>query len=390
MQHQYGTASKRKSKYYDIYPGIDDLKEPARRRIPYFAWEYLDSGTGIERLVDHNRQRLRAVEMVPKFVGGNFDVSLQTVLMGETYDLPFGMAPVGMTGMMWPGGELMLARTASRNNIPYCLSTVACQSPETVGPLCDGNGWFQLYTPFDREICLDILKRARDSGFKTLVVTVDVPVPSMRERQRKAGLRIPPQTDLKTLLRIAARPQWAWATLLHGKPGLPLLEKYAKSGDLKEVSSFFGRQLNNVVNLDYIKYIRSQWQGKLVVKGVLHEEDARMLVEAGVDGIIVSNHGGRQFDGAPAAIDVLPAVVKAVDGQCAILFDSGVRTGLDVVRALALGAQFVLLGRAFLYGIAALGEYGGDHVVNILDEDIANNLKQLGVQDISELNGCLR
>lgn len=390
MQHQYGKPDAEKSKYYDVYPTINDLREPARRKIPYFAWEYLDSGTGIEELVGKNLRALQAIEMVPQFMGGNFEVNLQTELMGETYAAPFGIAPVGMTGMMWPGGEHMLARSAARHNIPYCLSSAACEMPETVGPLCEGNGWFQLYVPADREICADMLDRAWRAGMKTLVITADVPTPSNRERQRRAGIKLPPDTSLKTLLRVAARPAWAWATLRYGKPRLRSLEKYAKSGDLKEVASFLGRQLSDVLNLDYVNFIREKWPGKLIVKGILHDYDAARLAEAGVDGIVVSNHGGRQFDGAPAAIDVLPTIVSAVDGRCAILYDSGIRSGLDIIRALALGADFVLLGRAFIFGLTALGEVGGDHVASLLKEDIANNLKQLGVRDISELAGCLR
>ena len=390
MQHGYGKIGAKKTKYYDRFPRVEDLRARTKSRIPFFAWEYLDSGTGVERLVEHNRQRVQSVEMVPQFIGGGFEIDLKTTLMGETYASPFGIGPVGMTGLMWPGGEHMLARTASRFNIPYCLSTVACEEPESVGPLCDGNGWFQLYVPADRDICADLLERAWNSGFRTLMVTADVPVPSMRERQRKAGLKVPTDTNLKTILRVAARPQWALATLRYGKPRIRTLEKYAKSGDLRQVSSFLGRQLSDVLNLDYIKFIRQMWKGNFVVKGILHENDALKLIDAGVDAIVVSNHGGRQFDAAPAAIDVLPDIAKAVDGKCAVIYDSGIRTGLDIVRALALGADFVLLGRAFLYGIAALGEEGGDHVANILNEDIGNNLKQLGVRELSELPGCLR
>ena len=389
MKHQYGTIGGKQSKNYNKYPSIKDLMEPSRRRIPFFAWEYLVSGTGSERLVDHNLSALENIEMTPQFMSGAFDIPLQTQLMGETYSAPFGIAPIGMTGMMWPDGEHMLARTSVRHNIPYCLSTVACEAPESVGPMCKGNGWFQLYVPADREICKDIMKRAWDAGFRTLMVTADVPVPSMRERQRKAGLQVPPATDWKTLMRVAARPQWAKATLRHGKPRFRLLEKYAETGDLKEVSSFLGRQLDDVLNVDYMKFIREEWKGKLVVKGILHEADAKKLVSVGVDGIVVSNHGGRQFDGAPAAIDVLPKIVKAVNKKCAVLYDSGIRSGLDILRAMALGADFVLLGRAFLFGITALGEEGGDHVAAILKEDVTNNLKQLGVRSMDKLSSCL-
>lgn len=390
MEHKYGAIDAKPSKYYNTHPAVTDLIPLAKSRIPFFAWEYLDSGTGNERLVEHNIERIQAVEMTPAFMSGSHDIDLTTTLMGQTYSAPFGIGPVGMTGMMWPGGEHMLARTSVRHNIPYTLSTVACEAPETVGPICKDNGWFQLYVPADREICKDIMNRAWDSGFKTLMVTADVPVPSMRERQRKAGLQVPPKTDLKTLLRVAARPKWAIETLRYGKPRFRLLEKYAESGELKEVSSFLGRQLSDVLNLDYMRFIRDKWQGKIVVKGILHRDDALSLVSVGVDAIVVSNHGGRQFNAAPAAIDVLPELVKAIDGKCVVMFDSGVRTGLDILRARALGADFVLLGRAFLYGVTALGEEGGDHVAAILKEDMANNLKQLGVRSLNELDKCLR
>ena len=390
MKHEYGAIGVKQSKYYNKYPAIGDLMEPARRRIPFFAWEYLVSGTGEEHLVAKNLKAMQDVEMVPKFMGGAFDIPLATELMGETYAAPFGIGPIGMTGMMWPGGEHILARTSVAHNIPYCLSTVACEAPETVGPICKGNGWFQLYVPADRDICKDMMKRAWDSGFKTLMVTADVPVPSMRERQRKAGLKVPPATDIKTLVRIAMRPQWALATLRHGKPRFKLLEKYAQSGDLKEVSSFLGRQLNDVLNIDYMKFIRKEWPGKIVVKGILHIEDANKLAAIGIDAIVVSNHGGRQFDGGPAAIQALPQIANAVKGKCAVLYDSGVRSGIDILRALALGADFVLLGRGFLFGIAALGEKGGDHVAALLKEDITNNLKQLGVRKMSELSTTIK
>ncbi len=389
MEHRYGTQSVKQSKHYNSLPGIKDLATRSQKNIPFFAWEYLDSGTGTERLTGRNIERLQSIEMIPKFMSGSFDVDLTTSLMGSTYAAPFGIGPIGMTGMMWPGGEHMLARTAARHKIPYCLSTVACEAPETVGPICPDQAWFQLYVPADREICRDILDRAWNSGFKTLMVTADVPVPSMRERQRKAGLQVPPKTDFKTLLRIAARPKWALATLRYGKPRFRLLEKYAESGDLKEISTFLGRQLNDVLNLDYMKFIRQHWPGKIVVKGILHPQDAESLVKIGVDAIVVSNHGGRQFDAAPAAIDALPNIVGVTNGKCAVIYDSGIRTGLDILRAIALGADFVLLGRAFLFGITALGEKGGDHVAQILKEDITNNLKQLGVKQLSDLSRCL-
>ncbi len=368
------------------YPAIEDLRQIAKRRMPHFAWEYLDSGTGLEKAVQRNRDALDKVMITPKGLKGFDKIKLNTSLFGNEYDLPFGISPVGMTGLMWPGAELMLAETARKKNIPYCLSTVGCETPESVGKIAQKNAWFQLYTFADWKINEDLLKRAADSGFSTLVITVDVPIPSMRERQRRAGLRVPPKITPQFLMEVAKRPAWALATLKHGKPAFRMLQKYASSEDMRELTKFIASQRIGGAYMwkDLIRF-REIWKGPIVIKGLLDVADAKQAIEHGMDAIVVSNHGGRQFDGAPASISVLPEIADAVNGKVKILFDSGVRTGLDVLRALALGADYVFAGRPFLYGAAAMGQVGGDHVVDILKADLENNMIQLGVNDIADL-----
>ncbi len=374
-----------KTDLIDRFPSVHDLSIVAKKRIPHFAWEHLASGTGEEVAMGVNRAAFNAIRIVPQFLNGNIVPSLGTRVFDQEFQAPFGIAPVGVTGLLWPGGEQILARAAAVHGIPYCLSAVACETPESVGPMAQGRGWFQLHPPRDRRIRDDLIRRARESGFTALIITVDVPAYGMRERQRRAGLRNPPRITLNTLLQMAARPSWSIATLLHGAPRFRALEKYAGNTDRAHAAHFVLHELDAAVDGKYLKEVRDQWDGPLILKGILHPDDARKAVTLGVDGIIVSNHGGRQCDAAPASIQALPGIVAAVGGATTIILDSGVRTGLDIVRAIVLGADFVLLGRAFLYGVAALGDRGGDHVARLLKEDTTINMRQLGVASLDAL-----
>jgi L-lactate dehydrogenase (cytochrome) len=367
------------------YPAVAYLEARARRRIPHFAWEYLASGTGADQCLRRNREAFERVALTPQFMMGEFTPDLSTELFGVRYTAPFGVAPVGLTGLMWPGSEQALARTAAKVRIPYSLSGVATESLETIGPLTEGMGWFQLYPPRDEFIRRDMLERARDAGFTTLLVTADVPANSRRERQVRAGVSVPPKITPLMLARCAIRPAWSLATLTHGTPRFRGLERYAQSGDLKVMSGFISQQLNGTLDWDYLAAVRELWDGPMLLKGVLHVGEAERAADMGLDGVVVSNHGGRQFDGAPASIEVLPGIVDAVGGRMKVVLDSGVRSGLDVARALALGADFVLLGRAFMFGVAALGEQGGDHVADILMADLATNMSNLGARIPAEL-----
>lgn len=369
----------------DKYPALSYLIPRAKRRIPHFAWEYLDSGTGAECLVDHNRAALDAVRLVPRALMGRFAPDTTTTLLGRKFSVPFGAGPVGMSGLMWPGAELTLAQTAREKNMPYCLSMVANETPEAVADLAGENAWFQLYVPKERDIETDLLRRAREAGIGTLVVTVDVPVGSRRERQLAAGLTVPPKVTPRTLYRVAMRPEWALATLMHGQPRFKTLESYFPSSAMAESAKLVGNIVDGRPDWDTIRRIREAWQGNLIVKGVLRAEEARAAIEAGADSIVVSNHGGRQFDAAPASINALPAIAAEVSGNIPILFDSGIRWGLDIVRALSLGADFCLLGRGFLLAVAALGSKGADHAYHILKQDLENNMIQLGARNLEEL-----
>ncbi len=361
------------------YPAIADLRRRAKRRIPRFAWDYVDSATGTEATLRRNREKLDQVLFYPGLLSGDVVPELGVTLMGRSYPLPFGIAPVGMSGLVWPDAERRLARLGASEGIPYCLSTVAAQTPETVGPHAGDQGWFQLYSPRDPELRLEMLARVKADGFHTLVLTADVPVASRRERQRKGGMNHPPKLTPRILAQVALRPAWAWGTMRVGMPRLRFIESFTGQTPSKSSTEHIGYQIRTSPDWRYLAELREIWDGNLVVKGVLLPDDAVRLREEGVDAAWVSNHAGRQFDGAPAAIDVLAGIRAAVGPDYPLIFDSGIEGGLDILRALALGADFVMLGRAFHYGLAAFGERGAAHVVHILREDLKSNLGQLGL-----------
>ncbi|MEL6676939.1 MAG: alpha-hydroxy acid oxidase [Bacteroidota bacterium] len=376
---------KRLARLMENYPAIEDLQRKAKRRIPYVAWEYLEAGTGDERAMLRNREALDHWQFLPRFMQGELNFDLRTNLFGREYAAPFGVAPVGLTGLMWPKAECMLAEMAFEERIPFCLSTVATQIPEKVGPLSQDMGWFQLYPPKEVALRQQLLKRAKDSGFHTLIVTADVPKPARRERTKRAGLKTPPKITPGFIWQGITHPAWSIATLLTGLPRLRTVESHAQTKNLKEVEEFVRFKFRGNLTWDYLKALREEWDGPIILKGILHPDDAREALAIGLDGIAVSNHGGRQFNGAVAAIDALPGIVEAVQGKVPVLYDSGLRSGLDIMRALILGADFVLIGRPFLYGVAALGKDGATLATRIFKDDLINNMAQLGVTTMEEL-----
>ena len=375
----------KKAKLNNQYPAIIDLAKKAKKRIPNVAWQYLSAGTGDEDLLDRNRAAFQNITFLPKFCKGMIEANVETILFGKKYSAPIGVAPVGLTGLMWPRVEHYLAATANRLQIPYSLSTVATETPETVGEYVGNMGWFQLYPPKDKALRKSLLKRAKEAGFHTLLVTADVPMASRRERTKRAGLTMPPRITPKMIWEGITHPTWTYYTLQNGLPRLRTVEHYTGNSDLKFTSGFVGNRLGGTLSWDYCKALKEEWDGPVILKGILHPEDAAKAIEIGLDGIGVSNHGARQFNGAPAAIEALPAIVREVAGKVPIIFDSGIRTGLDMMRALYLGADFIMAGRPFIYGVAAIGEYGGDHVAHILIDDLKNNMVQLGVTSVTEL-----
>ncbi|UWQ82369.1 alpha-hydroxy acid oxidase [Leisingera caerulea] len=371
------------------YPGLDDLKHRAKNRLPRFVWDYLDSGTGAEQARARNRTALDRIRFLPSVLHGPMEPELSTSFLGTSQALPFGIAPVGMSGLIWPDAEAALARSAAAAGIPFCLSTVASRSPEDLAPHLGQDGWFQLYPPKDEGIRADLLARARDAGFRTLVLTVDVPAASRRERQTRSGLTQPPRLTPRLLAQIAVRPAWALGMARHGMPHMRTLDKYISGAQANlPPTAHVGYLLRTSPDWDYVQWLRRNWDGPFIVKGVMRARDAKRLEEAGADAVWISNHGGRQFDGCPAAIDVLPEIREAV--RIPLIFDSGIEGGLDIIRALALGADFVMLGRAYHYALAALGENGPAHLTDILAKDMQANMSQLGAPDLAAMKSLER
>ena len=367
------------------HPSIEDLRKTAQKRIPKFAFEYLDSATGRELGLKVNRDALDAIGFMPRVLCGRTKADLQTTLMGQTYALPFGIAPVGMSGLMWAGAERMLAKAAVAHNIPFSLSSVAVASPEDVAPYIGKNGWFQHYPVNSGDLRRAMLPRIKAAGFHTLIITVDVPEESRRERQRRANLTVPPKADLRTLREMASRPAWCLAHLREGiMPRMRFFDDYVPTRG-RESFTHAGALIRGIPDWDYLRELRREWEGHLIVKGVLRPEDAQKMVAEGVDCIWVSNHSGRQFEAGPAVIDQLPNIREAVGIDVPLIYDSGVAWGLDIMRALAKGADFVMVGRAFQYAVAAFGARGIDHLVHILKADIEANMSQLGSENLGSL-----
>ncbi|WP_347310496.1 alpha-hydroxy acid oxidase [Defluviimonas sp. SAOS-178_SWC] len=367
------------------YPAIADLKASARARIPLFVWEYLDSATGTEATLRRNRAKLDEVLFRPSILHGEFTPDLTTELFGQRFPLPFGVSPVGMSGLIWPDAERLLAAAAGKAGLPYSISTVASQTPEFVAPVLGQHGWFQMYPPRDPEIRRDMLKRAKDAGFSALILTVDVPVASRRERQTRSGLTQPPKLTPRLFAQVAMRPAWALGTLRMGMPRMRLMDDYAENKVSLSSTAHIGYLLRTSPDWDYLMALRDAWDGPLIIKGALDPDDAARLQDAGADAIWVSNHAGRQFDAAPATIEVLPAIRAAT--TLPVIFDSGIEGGLDILRAIALGADFVMLGRAWHYALGALGPDGPAHLIDMLTKDMTANMGQLGARRLSDLPG---
>jgi len=369
------------------YPALADLRARARARLPRFVWEFLDSGTGPETTAARNRAALDRVLLMPSALHGEIAISTRTTFLGETLDLPVGIAPVGMSGLIWPDAERHLARAAAGAGIPYCLSTVASRTPEDLRDVIGAHGWFQLYPPRDPGIRADMLARVRAAGFHTLVLTADVPVASRRERLLRSGLTQPPHLTPRLLAQIATRPAWAAGMARRGLPRMRLIDDYTPGTHGLSSTAHAGYLLRTAPGWDYLRELRTAWAGPLIVKGVLDAATARRLEAEGIDALWVSNHAGRQFDAAPASIDALPAVRAAT--ALPVVFDSGVEHGLDILRAFALGADLVMMGRGWHHALAALGPPGPAHLAAILKADLEANMGQIGIASLTEARGRL-
>ena len=357
---------------------VPDLKNRARKRIPGFAFDYVEGGCNHEAALRRNRQALDAVRLRADYLAPYSPPDLSVNLFGQEYAAPFGIAPLGLTGVVWPNASLMHARAAKKANIPYVLSTLSTSSIEDAAACAEENFWFQLYPPADLEIRADLIKRAAATGCKNLVVTIDVAAAGHRPKDIKNGLAIPPKITPKSIFQSALRPSWSIATLQAGLPQFASILPYMKDlSNIQDVANYVRNTLKDVVDEDMLRTIRDSWQGNLIVKGINHADDALRAVAAGADGLIVSNHGGRQLDAAQASINTVESIKAAVPDHIVVMADSGVESGVDIARFLAQGASTVFSGRAFLYGVAAHGEEGAEHTIDILKDELQQVMTQL-------------
>ena len=364
------------------FPTITHLRRHARRNIPYFAFEYCDGGAGSNKGIARNWAALDAVELVPRYGVMPALPSCDLELFGRRYAAPIGIAPMGGPALVWPGADLYMAQAAQRARVPYVLGTVGGLSIEQAADVAPDVLWFQLYRMArnDHALAFDILRRAEAAGVNVFVLTVDVPVRTTRPREVVVGLgggKFSP--DLRMILDMLRSPGWLMALAKHGHPRFANLKPYAGEGaSTNDVIAFTRNEIGGAFTWDEIARFRDRWKRPLVLKGIMHPADAEKAVSLGIDGIWVSNHGGRQIEALPASVDVLPAIVAEVNGRATVLLDSGVRSGTDVVRALALGANAAFAGKAFLWGLGALGADGPKHVIDLLIDETRAALGQIG------------
>ena len=372
--------------FNSAYPSMDDLRNKAMRRIPKFAFEYLDGGCNEDVSISRNTSEIREVQLQPRYLRNNGINSTRTKVLGMEYDAPFGIAPVGLQGLMWPNSPEILAKAAFAHNIPFILSTVTTMSIERASELTEGNAWFQLYNPAEDKLRDDIINRAEAAGCPVLVLLCDVPTFGYRPRDIRNGLALPPKMSLSNILQILGKPIWALNTLKYGQPTFETLKPYTPEGlNLKQLGQFMDKTFSGRLNEERIKPIRDKWKGKLVLKGVASEQDTQDAIRMGFDGIIVSNHGGRQLDAAQSTINSLSEITAKYGDQIEIMMDSGLRSGPDIARTIASGAKFTFMGRSFLYGCGALGNRGGNHTISMLKTQFKQVMDQLCCERVEDL-----
>ncbi|MFD2727682.1 alpha-hydroxy acid oxidase [Hyunsoonleella rubra] len=367
------------------YPSIDDLRAKAQKKIPKFAFEYLDGGCNEDVNLIRNTAELREVQLKPNYLRKHHGSSLKTKLFGVEYDAPFGIAPVGLQGLMWPNSPEILAKAAFEHNIPFILSTVTTTSIERASELTEGKAWFQLYHPAEDSLRDDIINRAAAAHCPVLVILCDVPTFGFRPRDIRNGLAMPPKMNLANILEGFTHPHWSLQTLKHGIPNFATLKPYMpKNLDLKQLGKFMDQTFSGRLNAEKIKPIRDMWKGKLVLKGVASEYDTEEAIRLGLDGIIVSNHGGRQLDAGQSTVKPLSTIAEKYGDKIEVMMDSGIRSGPDVARAMASGAKFTFMGRSFMYGVSALGKKGGNHTISLLKTELQQVMDQLCCETTSD------
>jgi (S)-mandelate dehydrogenase len=376
------------------YPTIYDLRRGAKWRLPHFAYEYGDGGAGDDTGIRHNWSALDAIEMIPRYGVMPELPPVNCELFGRKYTAPIGVAPMGSPIVVWPGADKQLAKAAQRAKVPYTLGVAGGATIEEIAKLAPDVMWLQMYrfAKNDHSIGFDLMRRADEAGVHVLMLTLDVPVRTVRSREVKVGMGGGGyfRPDWRMMLGMVKCPGWAMAMLQNDLPRFANIQAYAGPGaGLNDTIKFAREQMGGAFSWDEVKRYRDRWKKPLVLKGLLHPEDAEKAVAIGADGIMVSNHGGRQIEALPAPIDCVPAIVKAVNKRATIIFDSGVRSGTDVARALALGADAAFAGKAFLWGLGALGNEGPGHVIDLLIDELRSALGQVGAHSPAEARNVM-
>lgn len=378
--------------YHSQYPSVADLKRKAKSRIPKFAFDYLEGGCNEGLNLSRNESDFDDILLKPNYlrVGGEIDMSVD--LFGRKYSAPFGISPIGLQGLMWPNAPEILARAAAKHDIPYTLSTVSTSSIERIAEVSEGKAWFQLYHPTENKLRDDILNRLKAVECPVLVVLVDVPAFGLRYKEIKSGLSIPPKMSINNILQAFARPLWGIKTLQHGIPSFATLKPYMEKGlDMSQLGQFMNKTFTGKVDIQKVQAIRDIWKGPLVLKGIATDEDMQAAIQIGVDGVIVSNHGGRQIDAGESSIKSLIKLANnpAYQGKLKIMLDGGIRSGVDLARAHAVGSEFNFMGRPFMYGVGALGNQGGEHTINMFKTHLYQIMQQLTIENVGQFKDRL-
>ena len=359
---------------------IKDARELSRKRLPKLVFDFIDGASGDEKLAEINSIALDQIRLEPKVLRNVEKRSLKKKVLGYEFNFPFGFAPMGMTNLSWPGADSMLAAESAKNNIPTCVSMASTTTLEKMYELSKGHSWMQLYIFQDENFVMELLERAKNTGYEVVILTVDVPVLSRRTRDDKNGFSYPFKIGPKQFFDFATHPTWSLSTLISGIPK-PMNYVTSKSGD----GIFKRKESRGSTDWNTLKRVRDKWKGKLIVKGVMSPDDAIKIKDAGADAIQVSNHGGRQLDSATAAINMLPLIRKSVGSNFPLIFDSGIRSGSDIVRALAFGADYTMIGRPVMYAMGADGKKGLRRIVEIIKEEVSTTLGLVGLNDINDV-----
>jgi len=372
------------------YPSVSDLRKRAKFKMPKFAFDYLDGGCNDDINLNKNRTDIQKIELMPNYLSAFDESIMKTELFGHTYDAPFGIAPIGLQGLMWPNSPEILAKAAKEHNIPFILSTVTTSSIETIAEITEGKSWFQLYHPADEKIKNDLLDRAENAGISVLVILADVPTFGFRPRDIKNGLSMPPKMNLNNIIEIIKNPEWTLKTLLYGKPAFKTMMPYIPKGlNFKKLGEFMDITFSGRLNEERIASIRSKWKGTLIIKGIVGEQDTEKAIRLGADGLIISNHGGRQLDAGQSSIVSMTDLAKKYKNQIKIMVDSGLQSGPDIARAMASGAEFSFMGRSFMYGVGALGNEGGNHTISLIKKELLQVMEQLCCEKTSDFKNHL-